>query len=147
MNGIKDSVAIHGIGWAEWPIHDMLGNVGILRTQAYYVPEASIRLCSTQSYFQENLSGNLYQDHEKIVLTLASGQEMTFPHDRIGNLPLMLLDPDIPHAGMTGQHSLNLSTSPLVEETMTMIDRNHNLPKRCKELLLIHCRLWSCRIS
>ena len=142
MNGLKDSVAIQGIGWVEWPIRDVFGNVAVIRTRAYYIPEASIRLFSSQVYFQENNAGHIDQDHEKIVITTARGEQLSFPYQQHNNLPLMFLDFCVNQAGLTGQQTLNLTTSLELERTYTLLDENnYNLTKHAKELLLWHYRL------
>ena len=53
----------------------------------------------------------------------------------------MYLDHSVPQVGLTGREAFNLTASPHVEETATMIENNHNLSKQAKELLLWHCRL------
>lgn len=86
MSGLSDSVAIKGVGWVEWNIRDVFGNVARVRTKAYYIPDARIRLLSTQLYFQENKAGNLTQDYQKVRLTTVEGQELMFPYQTYPNL-------------------------------------------------------------
>jgi hypothetical protein len=54
LRGVSASANIAGIGTVEWMIRDLFGVIRAIRTEAYYVPEASIRLFSPQVYFQEN---------------------------------------------------------------------------------------------
>ena len=56
MHGIADKIKIEGRGWVEWSIRDAFGNICLIRTQAYYVPSAHIRLFSPQTYFKEQPS-------------------------------------------------------------------------------------------
>ena len=99
--GLKESVMIKGVGWVEWPIRDVFGQRAVVRTQAYYVPEANIRLCSPQCYFQENETGHCYFDKAKLVFTTADGRDLTFPYNHNSNIPLMEIDRDICQAGLT----------------------------------------------
>ena len=140
MHGLNDSVAIKGIGWVEWPTRDVFGHVAVLRTRAYHMPQARIRLCSAQTHFQENQAGNPHQDWDRITFTSAKDELLIFPCDRFGNLPLMFLDQEIPQLGMTGQVALNMETSPHVEDTATLLESNHNISRQAKELLSWHCR-------
>ena len=79
LTGITDVVKIHGVGWVEWPIRDIFGQIAIIRTQAYYVPTATIRLNSPQNYFNENRAGFCHFDHRKLIFATADGTELTFP--------------------------------------------------------------------
>jgi hypothetical protein len=92
LAGLTDTVAIAGVGWIEWPIRDVFGQIAVLRTQAYYVPTASIRLHSPQCYFIENQAGHCYFDCRKLIFAMADGQELTFPFSYQSNIPLMYLD-------------------------------------------------------
>ena len=81
-----------------------------------------------------------------MVLTTHHEENLTFPYDGNGNLPLMFLDRKAPHVGLTGhvQHALNNSAS--VETTSTLLEKNHNLSKQGKELLLWHNRFGHCNM-
>ena len=57
----EDEVTILGFGWVEWTVRDVFGRTAVVRTQAYLIPEGRIRLFSSQSYFQENKAGSLFQ--------------------------------------------------------------------------------------
>ena len=61
--GLTDKVIIQGVGTVEWPIGDIFGQIGVLRMEAYYVPTASIQLCSPQQYLAENEGGKCKFDH------------------------------------------------------------------------------------
>ena len=54
----------------------------------------------------------------------------------------MFLDFNVPHAGLSGHHALDLVTTSSLESTLSLLnDNNYNLSKHEKELLLWHCRL------
>ena len=89
MQGLKDSVQVQGVGWVDWTIRDVFNRAALVRTQAYYVPEAKIRLLSTQTYLQEQEQGTLLQDQDKIILMTPHEEQLTFPHDPGSDLPLM----------------------------------------------------------
>ena len=142
MNGLKDSVAIKGDGWVDWPIRDIFGRVALVRTRAYYIPEAKIRLFSSQTYFQENDAGRMAQDGDKIILTTAGGDKLTFNYQPCSNLPCMFLDYCALQAGLSGQQAQGLAGSDELEQMLSLIDNNnYNLTKHQKELLLWHYRL------
>jgi hypothetical protein len=43
MHGLADSVLVKGVGWVlEWTIRDAGNQIAIIRTKAYYVPQAKI---------------------------------------------------------------------------------------------------------
>ena len=147
MHGLSDSVEMQGEGVVEWTIRDVHGNVGMVRTRAYYMPTARMRLCSTQTYFQENKHStcSLHQTHEKVTLTTAEGETLTFPYNPSSNLPLMFMDVNLTRAGLTKEQVLNLThedNSDLLLSTMSLLDKNnHNLSAGDKELLLWHNRV------
>ena len=142
MQGLKDSVHVKGVGWVDWTIRDVFNRVALVRTQAYYVPDARIRLLSTQTYFKEHDGGNIVQDHEKVTLNTPNGERLTFPYDLGSNLPLMYLDHRSPQVGLSGRQVMNLTTSKDIEHTLSLLDEiNHNMSKPQKELMLWHQRL------
>jgi hypothetical protein len=144
MGGLKNGqeVKIAGEGWVEWPIRDIFNRVTMVRTKCYHVPEGRIRLFSTQTYFQEIKGGTLSQDHEKVIFTAADGQEMVFNYQPSCNLPLMFLELEPKQAGLSSKQAHNMTTSPMIEQTLTLLDdNNYNLTKPQKELLLWHYRL------
>jgi hypothetical protein len=52
LKGLSGSTEVIGEGTVNWLVRDMFGNKRKIRTTAYYVPEASIRLFSPQTYFK-----------------------------------------------------------------------------------------------
>jgi hypothetical protein len=69
----------------------MFWNNRKIRTTAYYVPDASIRIFSPQTYFKEKKAESLIITHDRTTLTLKDGSRMDFPYQE-NNLPLMLTD-------------------------------------------------------
>ena len=142
MQGLNDSVQVKGIGWVDWTIRDVFNRVSLVRTQAYHVPEARVRLLSTQTYFQEHGKGSILQDHEKVILSTSRGEELSFPYDLGSNLPLMYLDHRSASVGLSQRQVLTLSRSEELDHTCTLLDyNNYNLSKPQKELMLWHQRL------
>lgn len=54
LKGLTAKTHVVGKGMVEWPIRDYWNVPGVIKTSAYYVPDASIRLFSPQSFFQEH---------------------------------------------------------------------------------------------
>ena len=55
LTDFKDDRTIaQGIGWVQWPVRDAFGRSLIIRTQAYYVPNATVRLICPFQYRKEN---------------------------------------------------------------------------------------------
>ena len=143
LTGLTDTAKIHGVGWVEWPIRDVFGQVAVIRTQAYHVPDATIRLNSPQTYFQEHGAGSCTFNHTQLTLTTALGNDLQFPYHPSSNLPLMFLDRNVSQAGLTGHQVLTLSTDPELHDKMKSLlhQENYNLTQPQKELLLWHYRL------
>ena len=50
LTGLSDKINVAGSGTVEWTIRDWFGRVAVVRTTAYHVPEANVRLFSPQTY-------------------------------------------------------------------------------------------------
>ena len=101
MTALVETTKIKGQGWVEWPIRDIFGQIGLIKTQAYYVPHATIRLHSPQTYFQENRAGRCEFDHCQVTLHTPNGMKLQFPYQNGSNIPMMLVDHEVPQAGLT----------------------------------------------
>jgi hypothetical protein len=143
MNEIKGLTAktrVVGKGTVEWAIRDYWNVVCIIRTTAYNVPDAAVRLFSPQAYFQENANqGKCVIEGIKTVLHLPNGSTMEFPYNPGNNLPIMLRD-NPTMAGMTCSDAVFLeqhysSFMSVAEQT------NQNLRPAQKELLQWHFKL------
>lgn len=142
MTGLADSVMIEGVGQIEWPLRDVFGRIHMIRTQAFYVPQATIRLFSPQVYFQEHNKGRGTFDGDSLTFTTAEGVDLQFPYHPCNNLPMMYLDTKIVQAGFTTKDMAFLFEKNNSEAlTKLCHDNNHNLSKPQKELLLWHHRL------
>jgi hypothetical protein len=91
LKGLSGTTEVIGERTVNWLVRDMFGNKMKIRTTAYYVPEASIRLFSPQTYFKENKAGSLHITHNRTSLTLKEGSRLDFPYQE-NNLRLMLID-------------------------------------------------------
>ena len=142
MNGLTDSALIEGKGWVEWTVKDVFGRIHVMRTMAFYVPAASIRLFSPQLYFQANHAGRCTFDEHSVMLTTANGEELQFPYHPGSNLPYMYLAPGVVQAGLSEADLAFLYESQNAEAFTKMFeDNNYNLSKPQKELLTWHSRL------
>jgi hypothetical protein len=140
MKGLSDSVQVKGMGTVEWNVRDVHGKTGIIRTRAYYVPQASIRLFCPQEYIFEHDHTRAALEREGVYLTIADRTKLLFPWNKGNNLPFMLLDwtenqPEITQGCVCGLvadiHSVN----------QLLHDSNFNLTNDQKELNLWHQRL------
>lgn len=101
IKGLSSSARVVGVGTVEWTIVDLWGVVRVIRTTAYHVPDASIRLFSPHTYFQDNNDkGKCVIEARKAILHMPDGSILEFPYNRGNNLPLMLTD-DAHFAGLT----------------------------------------------
>ena len=149
LKGLGGKSLVVGVGTVEWTIRDLYGKTGKVRTEAYYVPSAEIRLFSPQTYFQElersgGTSGYLLMNHSLAKLQIDGGDILTFPYQQGCNLPFMLPSVgDHNEVGMEPMSSLetNLCFVSVVDET------NPNITVTQKELLKIHQRLGHCDMS
>ena len=141
LKGLNSNVKVTGVGTVEWTIRDVFGAIRTIRTEAYYVPDASIRLFSPQTYFIEKEAGQLLMTAHHTVLTLADGSELEFPYNMGSNLPLML-----PHmksqVGLTYDDVTTLSDEHSIKGYLSVADEvNQNITPSQKELLKWHWRL------
>jgi hypothetical protein len=90
LNGLNALINVVGEGKVGWKIQDVFGTVRSIKTTAYYVPEASVRLFSPQIYFLKWKHGSYLMDHAGTRLTLKDGTSLTFPYNSGSSLPLML---------------------------------------------------------
>ena len=144
LTGINSETPISGTGTVEWEIEDAQGLVMKIRVQAYYVPEASIRLFSPQYYFQEKGKGKLICDKDCVLLDLdEEGYLYKFPYQKMNNLPFMLtrefLQKQRGVAGLTMQECEFLATTHAMPSIVDAT--NQNLTGSQKELLLWHHHL------
>ena len=147
MHGLSDTIRVEGVGWVEWHIRDAFGQVALIRTRAYYIPTASIRIYSPQSYFTIHERGNGSFDHHKVSITTADGVELVFPFTRGSNLPLMYLDDSVLTAGLTGHLTLTLKSGYCASKITNILEHNNlNLSAPQKEVGLWHFRFAHCGI-
>jgi hypothetical protein len=78
-NGLNSLIKVVGVGMVKWKIQDLFGAVWAIKTEAYYVPDAGVRLFSPQVCFQKHKRGSYYLDHQKTLLELADGTKLHPP--------------------------------------------------------------------
>ena len=88
MRGLSDSVKVCGMGSVEWVVRDANGNVGTIRTRAYYIPQATIRLFCPQEYIHEHKNTRAILDKPGVELIIAGGHKLFFPWNCGNNLPI-----------------------------------------------------------
>ena len=151
LQGLKGSVNIVGEGTVEWRVRDVLGQVRTISTKGFYVPSASVRLFSPQTYLKE------HREHGCVVLD-KHGTKLHMPdeHESIlefpfqpNNLPFMLtekhFDNDLPDVSL-GQTDMALLSSVTDWSGCLNVadDANVNLKPAQRELMLWHQKLNHC---
>ena len=136
ITGLTGKTVVTGKGTVEWEVRDVLGVRKRIRTVAYLVPDASIRLFSPQCYFQENHAGSLLVQHSKTILTLADKTTLEFPYQK-NNIPMML-GPQAQVAGLGFNEITYLATNAESALLSVNAENNQNLTVAEKELLLNH---------
>ena len=146
MQGIGNSIPVKGVGEVEWPVRDAFNNVALIRTKAYFVPDADIRLFSPQTYVNKQKNdepARMTLTKGKLEFCTTDGINLEFPYNPGNNLPLMYVDNNIHFAGLTSTMILNLRANEHeLTNLKTLLDtNNHNLSEPRKEVLLWHYRL------
>ena len=165
LRGLNHTSQVAGTGLVEWTVVDVNNRVRKIRAWAFYVPDATIRLFSPQSYFQEQGGEELRCTKNETILAMADGEALVFPYNPDTNLPFMLpvtnqhnLDENgNVKAGNCGhQHTVGLnredvdlfSTPDELYELMSVADEtNQNSTKQQKELLQWHWKLGHCNFQ
>ena len=141
LRGLSNTTKVLGVGTVEWTIRDVFGAVRTLKTEAYYIPEANIRLFSPQMYFHEQQKGQLVMNHSSTTLCLADGSTLVFPYNSQSNLPLMLPTPTRT-VGLTFEDACVLGDGFSARTFMSVADEtNQNLTASQKELLIWYWKL------
>jgi hypothetical protein len=129
LKGLIGTTEVIGEGNVNWLVRDMFGNKRKSRTTVYYVPEASIRIFSPQTYFKEKKAGSLHITHDRTALTLKDGSRLDF-HYQENNLPLMLTDKHFNRkaliVGLTFEDATAMATMDVTKE----MNQNITAPPR-----------------
>jgi hypothetical protein len=141
LKGLTDTTPVIGRGWVEWSIVDVFGVIRTIKTRAYFVPLAKIRLFSPQAYFQEHDAGHCVMNARSTTLTLADDSVLVFPNQQFNNLPFMLPSKQWTTSLMY-EGCKFLSNQQLLQLHLSVADKtNQNLTASQRELLLWHWRL------
>jgi hypothetical protein len=145
--GLSSKTEVIGVGTVEFTIQVLFGVVRTIHTRAYYVPKATIRLFSPQSYFQEQDAGSCMVTSKRTVLTLANGTSLEFPYDNGSNLPLMLPNHQV-HIGATWIDRNFLQSAECLSTFLSVAHQNKSKHKCLSEgaapmaLEARPCRFW-----
>ena len=149
LTQVNGTTPVCGQGPVNWPIEDVDGVRRTITTDAYFVPDARIRLFSPQVYIGNNKTSNMLIDHNGIRFTLKCGTVLRFPFNKGNNLPFMLTETSL---RARKRSHLTSSVQVLSSKGMytSLIDRsvfnrdNFNLNPAQQELLKWHCRWCHC---
>jgi hypothetical protein len=138
LKGISDSLRIKGTGTVEWHVFDVFNRHLVIKTRCFYVPDATIRLFSPQTLFQDSQAGRCVIDHLKTTLELPNGGTLEFPFHPCSNLPFMHTSP----AEKVGLAQSELPDPSGLQGVFDLVgEENANLTAAQRELLLWHFRL------
>jgi hypothetical protein len=141
IQGLNHSIKVMGIGKVSWKIRDQLGQVAVIQTTAYFIPETQVRLFSPQIYFIQEQGGELRMDRFGVHLVTADGgTTLSFPINPGNNLPLAL-----PIPMDSGFCTFKLSEESIFLNAMNETDQNLTAPQ--KELLGWHQKFGHCGFS
>jgi hypothetical protein len=102
----------------RWTFTDVFGTIKIIETRAYYIPDAGVRLFSTQMYFQEQQSGSYLMTSTSTVLTTADGCALNLGYQLGSNLP-MVPPPAICALSRVDHARVNLSFEDISSDSIT----------------------------
>jgi len=154
LKQVNGSTPVCGQGPVDWPIEDVYGICRTITTDAYYVPDAGIRLFSPQVYIGTNKTAKMQIDFNGIAFTLRCGSVLHFPFNKGNNLPFMLTERSLKSrkrshltSSLTvlsqGNGTYNNSNNSLINRSVFNRE-NFNLNPSQQELLKWHCRWCHC---
>ena len=150
---------VEGVGWVEWNVKDATGRTSVMRTQAYLISSATVRLFSPGNYSKElkkrraegddipNSVGSYSTVDDVLTFHDEFCQHLEFALSTENRIPAMDLvnDDEVHQVGITDAMMLNLNIVHTDDDARTLFDvANTNLSKPQKELKLWHCRLAHC---
>ena len=161
LKGLNHTTKVCGMGMVEWTVYDVRDSIRTIRTMVFYVPDATIRLFSPQTYFHEGgETGHLHCDKDRAVLRLNDEFELIFPYNFETNLPFMLPATHMSMkscacpkrekatVGLTYEDVTLFSDPDALMGLMTVADEaNQNLTATQKELLQWHWKLGHCNFQ
>jgi hypothetical protein len=74
-HGLNHSIQVKGIGTVHWKLKDQLGQIAIIETTAYYIPDVQVCLFSPQLYFIEEQGGELRMTKDGVTLKTANEED------------------------------------------------------------------------
>jgi hypothetical protein len=149
LKQVNGTTPVCGQGEVNWDIEDVEGTRQRINTDAYYVPDAGIRLFSPRVYTNANKNSSMQIDSDGILFTLQCGTFLSFPFNQSNNLPFMLTESSLRSRKSTHITS-SISTLSRKSIFTSLIDRsvfnrdNFNLNPSQQELLKWHCRWCHC---
>jgi hypothetical protein len=132
IHGLNHAIQVQGIGKVRWKIKDQIGQVAVIETTAYYIPDDKVRLFSPQLYFIEEQDGELRMMKDGVTLQTAHDKvRLSFPINDQNNLPMAL-----PIPMDSGFCTFHASTKEIYLNAVA--ETNQNLTAAQKELLGWH---------
>ena len=138
MSGIAGGLSIKQEGTVRYEVLDDQGELQVLEVEAYLMPGLNCRLLSPQTYFKQlrqsgkdpNETAEMRIKHDKTVLVLENGSQLSIDYDPQTHLPMLRAFKD----AVATAETLAL-TGCITNET------NQNLTMQQKNLLRWHFRL------
>ena len=136
LKGIARGLRIKGQGEVTWALHDVNGNLRLLKLPAYYVPGIKVRLLSTTSLLQTYSPETINIEAHRMTLSGVPGDptrgSVTAVTNPQNNLPTS--------EAYNGKDPFKAAEA-LVATISEVHSDNHNLSEAEKELLRWHYRL------
>ena len=88
MRGISQGLHVAGIGMLAWHFLDDAGDVQVIETEGYYIPELSLQLLSPQAYFRENQGGHMRVEGHTCKFIWKNNAIMTIAYDESSHIPI-----------------------------------------------------------
>ena len=142
IRGLMNETKVEGIGHVRWNVKDVFSKVMTIKTDAYLISNAEVRLFSPQVYLQEKKAGEYIMRWDTMTLRTPEGDELTIPYYHGNNLPMAFESPEWVNVTL----AFNEVTPDGIFMSVTD-EMNQNLMKAQRELLQWHWKLGHLRFQ
>ena len=145
IKDLSKSNTVAGEGIVRWKVRDTSGKIVNLELVAYHIPNTEVRLLSPQVLLQScPKEAKNVQTTADILLCIDSGVELQALYCPCNNLSLLSISDEAPESKSFWHDAFHITDNDVfafAAETNVLDEKNANLTKAEKELLLWHDRL------